>query len=214
MQVTVPADTYQRVEADYDLTPTSPKPTVFIEGGYETANAIWTPRAIRLQAWHAMFAGAAGFTYGHWENAAPLQSHPPNTPCHYIHAPGAVQMAHLSYFMQAYYWWRFVPDQGVIASGEGSGTARHAAVKDSGGRECYVYYPQNTSAVINLNCVDGNGVLDNYYVEVKWFNPNTGEETAPQTIHYDSSHQTMAFNIPVSNPAWEDGVLMLRNIGN
>ena len=128
-----------------------------------------------------MFAGAAGYTYGHKENADPLEDHPPNHPEHYIddiNAPGAAQMAHLKYFLEAHYWWRFVPNQSVFTPGqEGSGTLRHAAVKDSGGRECYVYYPPaSSSAEIKLSSVNGNGVLNRYYVEVKWFNPKTGDE--------------------------------------
>ncbi len=50
------------------------RPTLFLEGSYEDERndggklPPTTPRNVRMQAWYAFFAGAAGYSYGHCHN--------------------------------------------------------------------------------------------------------------------------------------------------
>ncbi len=57
------------VSDDFKKTPT--KPTLLGEGAYETGKygnecGFITPLKVRRQGYHALFAGAMGYTYGHW----------------------------------------------------------------------------------------------------------------------------------------------------
>lgn len=219
---------YDLVAGDYDRLP--PKPTVLIETVYEgtSYNESCIPHTpptkdIRLGAWHAMFAGAAGYTYGHVKNFAHWFNDCNNTPgahddLSHLTADGAVQISYLRNFLDSHDWWKFVPDhnQTVIRNYGGDGTTRLAPVKDSFGYDCYVYYPTRYPSggahvpEIWLNSVNGNGLLSTYHVEVKWFNPQ--DETETTAVQY--AYPTVQSIAPEMPSGWEDGVLMLRNIGN
>ena len=64
---------YARVACECNKTDPM-RPALFLEGSYEdernNAGKLppTTPRNVRMQAWYAFFAGAAGYSYGHVDN--------------------------------------------------------------------------------------------------------------------------------------------------
>lgn len=196
---------YNLVNGDYNKT--SPvKPTAVLEANYE-ADYLWvdgkkatTPTPahyVRTEAYYAFFGGGAGYAYGHRQMYA--QSSPLNI--NYINSEGAQQMKVLKDFMTAptREWWKFVPYQAIFSSGEGSGDTRKVAVRSTDGDECYVYFPERSTAGIKMNCLTTGAT-----VEAKWFDPRNGNT---QSIGTYATSQTVSLTPPAG---WEDALLMLN----
>jgi hypothetical protein len=181
---------YGLVNADYNkINPI--KPILMVEGWYEEENQC-TPKMVRNEAWHTFFAGGF-YGYGHNDNWAQHEN------IDYLNSRGAQQMGILAGFMNARKWWKFVPDQRMIASGLGIDSTLKAAVKSMDGDECYVYYPANSSATIVLSAIT---ISTN--VIAQWFDPRNG--TIQPAGTYKTS-RTVTFTPP---KGWEDAVLCLR----
>lgn len=196
------AAVYQQINRDYNLAnPT--KPTVLLEGTYEAEGQgypyhdkppYFQPRYIRIEAWHTYFAGGMGYAYGHCENWKQCQS------VDYLKSPGAQNMAVLQKFMASRKWFRFVPDQGMIASGEESGAKRVVAVSSTDHDEACVYFPMVEAARIRMD-----RITTKRSVTATWFDPRNGNtQRAGRYSRSDTATLT-----PPSD--WEDAVLLLQS---
>jgi Protein of unknown function (DUF4038)/Putative collagen-binding domain of a collagenase len=168
------------------------KPIALLEGSYESETAALTPHYVRVEAWHAFFAGAMGYAYGHVENWNQYQS------VDYLDAPAANQMSVLASFMTSRSWWNLVPDQFALSSGASSGSSRKLGMRAGDGSECDVYYPVNESAEIDMACV----VTANA-VAASWLDPRNGD-----TVSSGTFQPTEVVSLQPPN-GWEDAVLTL-----
>jgi hypothetical protein len=171
------------------------RPVLLLEGSYENGPEYgydvdaWS---VRQQAWHTYFAGGAGHSYGHtnnWRVEFTLAD---------LGSPGAEGITLLAQWMGAREPWTFVPDQGIITSGEGSGVERKAAVRSSDGDEIHVYFPVRDAADLSLAALTASGSA-----RATWW--NAGDGTSVDGGTYATS-DTPSFMPP---EGWEDAVLTL-----
>ena len=188
-------DTYPLIRADYNLTPA--KPTGNGEPWYE-GHLGAGPYEMRRSAYWTFFGGGSYYTYGNvfiynfdpgWINN--------------LGDPGTVQLA--SYYrglLAARQWWKYVPDQAVLASGAGSGITLNAAVRSTDGDSVLVYLSRSASNVtVHMSFVNVSTV------RATWYNPASGQYTV---IGDYPNNGTRAFSTPAG---WQDAVLVLEPPG-
>jgi len=183
---------YTFVEADYALTP--PKPVLDGEPAYEypaDAMPVDRPRnqagerQVRRNAWWAVFAGAFGHTYGThpvWQMYAPGRrpSWSVTTPWHEaLGLPGATQMAHLKNLMLSRPFLTRIPDQSLVAEGQGEGLQRLQATRDGtpGNNDAtylMVYFPEPARAAIDTSRISSDSL------RVWWYDPRSGRAHGPE----------------------------------
>jgi hypothetical protein len=160
----------------------------------------------RRAAYWAVFAGAFGHTYGH--NSVWQMFEPPRRPIlsakltwrDALDAPSATQMGHLRRLMESRPILNRVPDQTVLVDGPGSGAAHCRATR---GRDyLLVYSPTGCALNIRLGGIAGDKV------RAAWFNPRTGETTAPGDFENRGERR---FTPPESGQN-RDWVLMLDTV--
>jgi hypothetical protein len=131
-------------------------PFVYIEGRYEfDQNEPPTAACIDGQMLSAFFGGALlGHVYGNdnvfdkkstWQTNVGMNS------------PGATAMGNISRLLKSRKWYELVPDYGnvVVTSGKGSGENYQAAARGSSGETVMIWYPQATTATVNMTQVAG-----------------------------------------------------------
>jgi hypothetical protein len=192
---------YWRVSSEY--TKTDPRrPALFLEGSYEDERNSGgklpptTSRNVRMQAWYALLAGAAGYSYGHVSNW--------NQYSHigYLDSPGALQMGVLQRFLLAREWWKLVPDQTILANGEENGERRKVAVRAEDHSAVYVFYPTNEWAAIRFSALGAAAEFPAF-----WFDPRDGKTESIGVL-------TEAKASGLTPPAgWEDAVLAIERPG-
>jgi hypothetical protein len=185
-------------------TPT--RPVVHAEGAYEEGpeypTGPITPLIVRRQAWWAVLAG--GFhTYGHnqmWRLERGFERA--------LDAPGSVQVGLMKRVLTSRDWWDLVPDEGIFASGTGSGPTLNAAARSLNGDVAIVYFSSPGTAVLHLDHIAGGRA------RATWISPVTGQCRAAGS--YDTGNAVgnllgrahkRAFSVPWS---WEDAVLLLE----
>jgi hypothetical protein len=140
---------------------------------------------VRATAYHAIQAGAAGFTYGTQGIWYPTQSTNDQTfwtvfgvsePWWVaLNYPGAAQMSHLRTFYESFSWWKLAPMSGAVnITGGPFSDSLQPLAKGDGSHQFSVWFPagsgRNAAATLKLNVVNGAGT----YVG-KWFNPLNGQ---------------------------------------
>ena len=167
----------------YESVPTRP----FLDGEplYSGHPYCWKPEDgfsrsidIRRDAYWAIFAGAAGNTYGDhrvWQFAG-AAGRAPELGAVGVWRPAmddeaAWQMRHLVALTQAHPWWKGQPDNGTIISDPRSDAARLAALSAADGSYAMVYSPDGQPFDADLSTVVPPGA------PLSWFDPRTGEST-------------------------------------
>lgn len=183
---------YQRVWNDCLLLPV--KPVVFLEGSYEMepnhAGKLppTTPRNVRMQFLYSFFAGGAGFSYGHFDNWGQYKS------IDYLNSEGATQVSVISKFLRKCDWWKFIPDNSLIVSGQGEGEGTKVALRSD--ELSMVFFPEASSAVIK-NPIKGKSVA-------YWFDPRNGGVV---TVGKTKRGKEMELRPPLG---WEDALLVIQ----
>jgi hypothetical protein len=185
---------YPMVHHDYLRVPA--KPVVHVEGAYEEGpeypTGPITPLLVRQQAYWAYLAG--GFhTYGHND----MWRHNP-TWRQSLDAPGARHMGVLRQIFTARDWWKYAPDQSVIALGAGGEKVLNAAARSSDGDGVIVYLSHPTTVSLQMDRITAART-----VRTRWVDTETGAETI---IGEFPSSGTRAFTTP---EGWADAVLLL-----
>lgn len=197
-------DNWKYVEEDYAMEPV--KPTLDGEPSYEdipyglhdTLSGYWHAADIRRYAYWNVFAGAAGFTYGH--NAVMQYYVPGDTGISFfpkqhwkigLKAEAATQMTHLKKLMMSYSYFDRVPAQELVVD-NGQKYNRVAACKGKGYAMFYSYL--GGSVKVDVSKLDFN------VRKAKWFNTSSGEfeqirlTTGTGVMTFDTSKKTNSHN--------------------
>jgi hypothetical protein len=169
------------VAKDYALVPI--KPVIDGEPRYEDHPVNWKPDEngwfddidVRQAAYWAVFAGAAGHTYGcHdiWQFFSPKR--PPISLARTewqvaMNLPGATQMGHLRRLMEGLDYFTRLPDQTIIEGPDGEGGEHMQATR--GRNYAMVYTPTGKPFSARLERVAAKKV------RASWFNPRNGSRT-------------------------------------
>ena len=205
-------DNWKYVRDDYARTPV--KPTLDGEPSYESipqglhdpAQPYWNENDVRRYAYWSVFAGACGFTYGH--NAV-MQMHKPGdgAPAYGVReywtdalqAPGAAQMKYLKHLILSKPYFERVPDQSLIAAGQGERYDYQVATR--GKNYAFIYTCNGRDIQTALGKIGGP------VVKASWFNPRTGKTTSIGT-YANSGART--FDPPGDLREGNDWVLVLE----
>lgn len=207
-------DNWKYARDDYALTP--PKPTVDGEPSYEgipqglhdPTQPYWNDDDVRRYAYWSVFAGAFGFTYGH---SAVMQMHKSGdrNPAYGVreywaealNAPGATQMKYLKQLMLSKPFFERVPDQSLIASGQGQRYNYQVATR---GQDYSLIYTYNGREIqVSLGKILGAKL------KASWFNPRDGKTIS---ISEYNNAGTETFDPPGEVEEGKDWVLVLETI--
>jgi hypothetical protein len=207
-------DNWRYVQADYAKTPV--KPTLDAEPSYERIPyglhditlPRWTDADVRRYGYWSVFAGACGYTYG---NNDVMQMHQP-TDKHIaygskgywfqsINDPGAQQMQYLRELMLSRPYLERVPDQSLIASGQGERYNRLLATR--GKNYAFIYAYNAREIQVNPEKLQGD------QIKASWFNPRNGQVTPIGTF---KKSKLMKFDPPGQKKNGNDWVLILDSI--
>jgi hypothetical protein len=198
-------------QADYRRYPA--KPVINGEACYEdhpvnwnAANGWFNDYDVRQSAYWSVFSGAFGYVYGNnniFQFYDPTRGNKlentPRTPWKTaLGHPGAGQMRHLRLLMEARRLLSIVPDQGIIAAGQGTGADYLTACR--GGDFSFVYASTGQQFTVNLGKVTGTAVNG------WWFDPRTGKSTF---IGKFTNSGTRSFDPPGSKARGNDWILVL-----
>jgi hypothetical protein len=174
-------DNYKYIQTDYNLKPI--KPTVDGEPSYEgipqglhdTLQPLWNANDLRRYAYWSVFAGGAGFTYGH--NAVMQMFGKNDTNGAYgnkeywmdaLNAPGAKQMVFIKDLILKYPYFERIPDQSLIAD---QGEKYDYLVATRGEDYALIYTYNGRKISLNMGKIKGAEV------EASWYDPRNGETT-------------------------------------
>jgi hypothetical protein len=211
---------YESVRAEYDSLPT--RPIIDGEPRYEdlaidvesdpkiiAAKGYWNAYDVRNAAYHAVFAGAAGHTYGNhsvWQFYDPLHNEPVQAAR--VELPwqkailqeGAGQMQHVKSLMLSRPFFSRIPDQSLIVGDAGQGESHIGATRDRTGSYAMVFLPQGQPVIVDLSKLAGSHAV------AWWFDPRTG--TAERIEGSFATTGARLFTAPTSG-ARTDWVLVI-----
>ena len=200
---------YETIARDYALTPI--KPCMDSEPCYEDHAIDWDPVNgwfdewdVRKTAYWGLLAGAHGTTYGcHpiWQFLDKGRQ-PITSARHYwyqvLDLPGAFQITQVRRLMESRPMLTRVPDQSLIAAGQGEGAEHIQAARGDG--YAYIYIPTGETVTIQLGKISGARV------RALWYNPRVGESTVIGEFDNAGSRE---FDPPAAPVDGNDWVLVL-----
>ena len=217
---------YDLVAEDWARVPA--KPVVDGEGGYEgiadglVPGLTITTHDVRRIAYSAIFAGAAGYTYGGhgvwgYRTAAPPPTTPKKLPAgtperhgpappwkQALQLPGASQMQYLRALIESRPMLARIPDQWLIANDPLGTTERIEACRASDGSYAFIYTA--TGKKLKIRLIDGPyPKLSGKTIRAYWYDPRQGTSTAIPEFEKTGFHD---FTPPSSGPG-NDWVLVL-----
>ena len=216
---------YEAVRAEYDSTPTRPvvdgEPRyegLPVDIKYDPKKGSWTDYDARNAAYHAVFAGAAGHTFGNTsvhlsfdpsirEADKPLLTDYPDIGGSWrkqLNSPGAQQMRYLKGLIVSRPYFTRIPDQGLIVGDAGAGESHAGATRDEDGRYALIYLPKGQTVKIDLAKISGKDVM------ATWLDPRSGEKKAVSARYKAGAGRTAAFTPPSKGPK-DDWVLILED---
>lgn len=205
-------DNWKFVEMDYNKTPI--KPTLDGEPSYEhipyglhdTSQPRWNDADVRRYAYWSVFAGAAGFTYGH--NSVMQMHQPSDKGSAYgsrfywydaINHPGARQMVHLRNLMLSKPYFDRVPDSALIMGQSGE---RYDHIMATRGKDYAFIYTWN-----GRNFIVRMGLIEGKKLKAAWYSPRDGSK---RTIGIFPNKGYVPFNPPGDRRDGNDWVLILE----
>lgn len=204
-------DNYKFVHRDWDLKPT--KPTLDGEPSYEgiphglhdTLQPKWTAADVRRYGYWSVFAGGAGYTYGH--NAVMQMFRKGDNPAYgnkelwssAINAPGAGQMVHIKNLMLEFPYFERIPDQSLVAN---QGEKYDYQVATRGNDYALIYSYTGRKITANMGKISGDKVI------ASWYNPRNGKITKIGTF---DNKGTKEFQPSGKKEDGNDWVLILKS---
>lgn len=168
-------------------------PYFLIESRYENERD-GTPLRTRVQAWQAVFSGAAGLVFGNspiWYFNAKVVDPQPMRWMTALNSPGTLGISYLRDFLFSLPWYTLEPDSDrkVLVGGALEGQFQAVAARSADSKFAIVYLPSPRPFTIDMKQFAGE------LVTARWFDPADG-----QFLNADSRHQTAAgrqeFNVP------------------
>jgi len=201
---------WQMVDYAYGMRP--PRPVIDLETTYPEFRHGWPPTVAtdddaRRAAYWAVFAGAAGHTYGHhsiWQMYSPKHpgvAGPRRFWYDALDAPSAAQMGHLRRLIESFPFLSQRPDLSLLAFEQTLPWEMCLALRGDG--YALVYTPTGHTLAIRLE------KLNVPRIQALWFNPRTGEKTLLGEFACQGSRE---FSPPDSGPG-HDWVLILDSRG-
>lgn len=174
---------WEMITKDSRLQPT--KPTLDAEPNYEDhpvdpwpkwdpAKGYFRDYDVRKQTYRSVFAGGCGVTYGHhavWQFLSAREdtvNHADRFWTEAIDRPGAYQVGYLRRLIEAYGPLDRIPDQTIIAEGQGVKGEYMTAFRDKKNSLAMVYLPVGKKIGVNVSFIKGNKW------KAFWFNPRDG----------------------------------------
>jgi hypothetical protein len=205
-------DNWKYVEEDYAMEPV--KPTLDGEPSYEdipyglhdTLSGYWNAADVRRYAYWNVFAGGAGFTYGH--NAVMQFYVPGDTGISFfpkqhwkigLNAAAAAQMKYLKKLMESYSYFDRVPAQELVVN-NGEKYERVVTTKGNSYAMFYVYDGKEFKADTRW--------LKFVATKAAWFNPRTG---AKEKIATFRNKGVVSFDPPGEKQNGNDWILILEH---
>jgi hypothetical protein len=205
------AKTYRFIDKDFGLAPA--KPTVDMEPPYENhPTGAKTPRIdshqVRKAAYWNMLAGAAGHGYGaldlFWlykDSDGPFPRDGFQNWRKAMAYEGSRQVGLMRRLFELRSWYKLVPDQSVIAEGQGEGEDQVRAARAEDGSFVIAYLPSGKPISIKMDKVSGKNV------KAQWYDPRKGTW---QSIGEYANTGTREFMAP-SRGEKDDWVLVLED---
>jgi len=193
---------YPFVSDDYNKVPV--RPTILGEGAYEGGAygehcGFITPHKVRIQGYQAFFAGAAGYTYGHWAIWPFRDKYCGREWEEALDTEGAWQTsAIMKSFISNIDIFSFHPDPSFIIDDNDRGlNYEQCSMVNNDASKFIVYFPERCSAKLDLT-----KIRDSDKTICKWFDPRNGDVIAAQQNGKD---------IFIPPLGWEDAILILEN---
>ena len=161
---------------------------------------------VRVHAYWNFLSGACGYTYG---NNAVWQmyraGHDITIPCLYewresLERPGAQQMQHVRALFESHSLARLIPDQSLVYGPNPEGPDHVRAAGSTDRSFALLYLPRGKPVSVVLGKTAGEELV------TRWYDPRTGDYTAPQT----RANSGIAQFVPPDEGAGRDWVLVLR----
>ncbi|MCU7551900.1 glycoside hydrolase family 140 protein [Chitinophagaceae bacterium LB-8] len=207
-------DNWKYIQTDFRLSPV--KPSIDGEPSYEripqglhdTTEKLWTDADVRRYGYWSVFAGGFGYTYGH--NAVMQMHKPTDKGSAYgskdywydaIDHPGARQMLYLKNLMLSKPYLERVPDQSLIASGQGEKYNHLVATRGKNYAFIYTFNGRNMNIAM--------GKIKGSKVKASWYNPRNEEQTVIGTF---ANKGVQSFSPPGEQQDGNDWVLVLETI--
>lgn len=202
--------TWKLVQRDYHRVPA--KPVIDLETTYDeiifgSGTAPVTADVVRRAAYSAVFAGAAGHTYGHnsvWQFCNKDRGRAYGAKTHWqeaLSAPSAMEIGHLRRLMESHDFLTQVPDASLIVAAQPDTAARTLALR--GEAAALVYFPMGRTQDIRLGHSPGKRVA------ASWFDPRTGQS---QPIGELENTGQRPFDPPGAEAPGNDWVLVLSGL--
>jgi len=194
-----PAKPTLDAEPNYEDHPVNPWPT------WDPTNGYFRDWDVRKQIYRSVFAGGCGVTYGHhavwqfWSPKVEVINHADRYWTEAIKRPGAAQAGHLRRLLESRAPLLNIPDQSLIAAGQGEKGEYMVACRASDGSYAMVYLPLGKTLTINTKNLKGTELV------AWWWNPRSGKA---KKIGKQPKQPEMSFTPPKSG-AENDWVLVL-----
>jgi hypothetical protein len=197
---------HRMIFSDYNKTPI--RPVLDGEPNYEDhplqsdKNRWFRDHDTRKAAYRAVFAGAAGHTYGHhsiWQfcNSTPNCPGSPVGPDRNwkeaILRPGGSQVQYIKKLMLSRPYFNRIPDSEMIINNPAEGSNHKDATRSDDGSYAFIYIAENETFKLNLSKLAGATL------QTWWYNPRTGESTISESF---SKINEKSFTTPQGGPDW------------
>jgi hypothetical protein len=201
-------DNWRFIEMDLALSPL--KPTLDGEPSYEeipyglhdTTLPRWNDSELRRYGYWSVFAGAAGFTYGHnsvMQFHRPIDKEGAYGAISYwtdaLSAPGALQMQHLKNLMLSRSYFDRVPDQSLVTPETQGERYDYVVVTRGNGYAMFYTY---TGKTIGVDLPK----LGYKAVTASWYDPRTGATTVIGDFSGDKATEFDAPGQPQNGNDW------------
>jgi hypothetical protein len=172
-------------------------------------NGYWSGYDARNAGYHAVFAGAAGHTYGNhsvWqfydpEHNQPVQAARKDLPWQQaMHRPGAESMRYLRTLMLSRPYFTRIPDQSLIIGEQGEKAQHLQGTRDRLGSYAMVYVPEGRPVTVDMTRIAGPKAV------AWWYDPRTGDATRMEGSFPTTGQRTFA--APTQGPE-TDWVLVI-----
>ncbi|KAJ5836526.1 hypothetical protein N7447_002552 [Penicillium robsamsonii] len=213
----VPIANQVAVKEMYNRTPV--RPVMDLENHYEYWNSSisinedgsyrWNSSFVRNGAWHALYAGSAGITYGEqavWRFANPARFNAAvglnETWLKGMERPASGQMKYLRSFVEQHLGTHRLPDQSLLTTSPRTEYAEVMAMRNRWSNWVTVFAPMGRSFGLNTGILSGRGDLQAW-----WFAPNNGSYFPLDQV---TRGLNLTFTPPTGGTIDNDWVLLVK----